>query len=309
MSAEAPANWYPDPSERHELRYWDGVQWTEHVVSQHVQSVDPLVPFPPVVYHSQVGHEVLGRAVTAGLPNSGAPKRGRGSGKVARQLRKTKAERPTWIGGGSLLTEPILVVNQEAKLLEMNAEYRVFDQHSRQVGTVREIGQNILTKSLSFHGERRKRTLQVIDNQGYVLFQLTRPAMFLKATVIVSQGDGTPIGQIVQKFGLLGYRFDLAVGDHVIGSITGEWAQFEFRIKDAAGSEVGRISRTWAGMPKEMATKADNYVVQIHRPLEGPLLALVVTSAFAIDTALRQGDVGDADRFRTRQERWHKFGW
>lgn len=308
MSADSPANWYPDPSERHELRYWDGFQWTAHVVSQHVQSVDPLAPFPPVAYQSNVGHEVLGRAVTAGLPNSEAL--GRGSGKVARQVRKSKAKKPTWTGGGSLLTEPILVVNQEAKLFEMNAEYTVFDQHGRQVGTVREIGQNILTKSLSFHGDQRKRTLQVIDNQGYVLFQLTRPATFIKSTVVVSQGDGTPIGQIVQKnIGLFKNRFDLAVGDQVIGSITGEWAQFEFRIKDAAGSEVSRISRTWAGMTKEMSTNADNYVVQIHRPLDGPLLALVVTSALAIDTALRQGAISDGSRSRTRAERYHKFGW
>ncbi|MDQ3352503.1 MAG: DUF2510 domain-containing protein, partial [Actinomycetota bacterium] len=29
--SETPANWYPDPSHRHELRYWDGTTWTEHV--------------------------------------------------------------------------------------------------------------------------------------------------------------------------------------------------------------------------------------------------------------------------------------
>lgn len=36
-----PANWYPDPSKRHELRYWNGTVWTEHVASGGVQSVDP----------------------------------------------------------------------------------------------------------------------------------------------------------------------------------------------------------------------------------------------------------------------------
>lgn len=38
-----PADWKEDPSSRHVARYWDGSQWTEHVVSaEKVQSVDPL---------------------------------------------------------------------------------------------------------------------------------------------------------------------------------------------------------------------------------------------------------------------------
>jgi Protein of unknown function (DUF2510) len=35
------ADWYPDPSGRHEHRYWDGSRWTEHVASHGRQGVDP----------------------------------------------------------------------------------------------------------------------------------------------------------------------------------------------------------------------------------------------------------------------------
>ena len=35
----APANWYPDPSGQHELRYWDGREWTAHVSTGGVQAV------------------------------------------------------------------------------------------------------------------------------------------------------------------------------------------------------------------------------------------------------------------------------
>uniref|UniRef100_UPI001602614C DUF2510 domain-containing protein n=1 Tax=Nocardioides pelophilus TaxID=2172019 RepID=UPI001602614C len=38
------AAWHPDPTGRHELRYWDGSQWTEHVSDGGVQSVAPLAP-------------------------------------------------------------------------------------------------------------------------------------------------------------------------------------------------------------------------------------------------------------------------
>jgi hypothetical protein len=37
-----PPDWYPDPSGRQELRYWDGSQWTEHASTAGRQVVDPL---------------------------------------------------------------------------------------------------------------------------------------------------------------------------------------------------------------------------------------------------------------------------
>lgn len=36
------AAWHPDPTGRHELRYWDGSQWTDHVSDQGVQSTSPV---------------------------------------------------------------------------------------------------------------------------------------------------------------------------------------------------------------------------------------------------------------------------
>jgi Protein of unknown function (DUF2510) len=36
------AGWFADPSRRHELRYWDGQQWTEQVSDRGTQAVDPI---------------------------------------------------------------------------------------------------------------------------------------------------------------------------------------------------------------------------------------------------------------------------
>jgi uncharacterized protein (AIM24 family) len=39
-------SWHPDPTGRHELRYWDGSAWTDHVADRGVQAMDPLIPQP-----------------------------------------------------------------------------------------------------------------------------------------------------------------------------------------------------------------------------------------------------------------------
>lgn len=40
-TAGAAPDWYPDPSQRHELRYWDGQTWTPNVSDQGVVGIDP----------------------------------------------------------------------------------------------------------------------------------------------------------------------------------------------------------------------------------------------------------------------------
>ena len=63
-------------------------------------------------------------------------------------------------------------------------------------------------------------------------------------------------------------------------------------MQDHTGNEVARITKTWEGFAKTAFTTADNFVVQIHRPLEEPLRTLVVASSLAVDTALKQDDRG-----------------
>ena len=47
MSDDTPdAAWHPDPFGRHELRYWDGSEWTEHVSDGGVAATDPPVATP-----------------------------------------------------------------------------------------------------------------------------------------------------------------------------------------------------------------------------------------------------------------------
>jgi Bacterial PH domain/Short C-terminal domain/Protein of unknown function (DUF2510) len=44
----AEASWLPDPGGTHELRYWNGTAWTEHVSDQGTTGVEPVTaPYPP----------------------------------------------------------------------------------------------------------------------------------------------------------------------------------------------------------------------------------------------------------------------
>ncbi len=275
VGGAAPSGWHPDPFGRHEYRWWDGSRWTEQVASHGQQGTDPAVAGPgsavPVVNHSaqQIQHQVQARAGVA--PAAGG-------------------------GGGTIFTEPVLVVNQKAKLIEISAEYAIFNQEGNQIGAVRQVGQSMIKKVVrvvSSLDQFMTHSFQVVDMAGNVQLALTRPAKLVKSKVEIRDSQGTIIG-LVQQENMVGkIRFGLMVGGQRIGSINAEnWRAWNFSIQDAGGNEVARITKTWEGLAKTLFTTADNYVVQIHQALPEPMRSMVVASALCVDTALKQDSRG-----------------
>jgi len=287
MSTTTPANWYPDPTGRHQLRYWDGNAWTDHVSNSGVQTTDPVQGAPR-------GLDRVDSALTIG--NEGDPT------KIQEQLysqtkyRGAQVGEAAFVGGGTIFTEPILVVNQKAKLIELNNQYSVFNKDGLQIASVNQVGQSAAKKALrllSSLDQFLTHKLEITDTAGRVLLRLTRPAKVVKSTVIVSDGNDQEIGRIVQDnvFGKI--HFSLQAGGHTYGAIKAEnWRAWNFRIEDHTGQEIARITKTFEGIAKTLFTSADNYVVQIHTQIPQPLNSLVVASALSVDTALKQDSRG-----------------
>ena len=281
---DQPANWYPDPTGRNHYRYWDGAAWTDNVATNGVQAVDP--------YHggaldrldaaTTVGHEGDPDRIKEQISGSGW-----GGAGITEQVTG---------GGGTIFTEPVLVVNQKAKIFEMAQQFSVFDQNGNQLAAVNQVGQSTARKALRLLtnvDQFLKTQLEITDKAGAVVLRLVRPGKVFKSTVIVENVTGGEIGRIVQRnvFGKI--RFGFEVSGQEVGSINAEnWRAWNFQIVDATGTEVARVTKTFEGVAKTLFTTADNYVVQIHRKLSEPLLSLVVASALSIDTALKQDSRG-----------------
>ena len=279
-----PANWHPDPMGRHELRYWDGNVWTDHVSNQGVTGTDPI---------KATKLDRLDSALTVG--SEGDPS------KIARQItdsghRGAAIQGVAYDGTGSIFSEPILVVNQKAKLIELNNQYSVFNAQGQQVAAVNQVGQSAAKKALRLLtslDQFMTHKLLISDINGQPLMQLTRPAKVMKSTVIVSDPNGAELGRIVQDNMIGKINFSLQSGGNTVGWIRAEnWRAWNFRIEDHNNVEVARITKTFEGVAKTLFTTADNYVVQFHTQLAQPLLALAVASALSVDTALKQDSRG-----------------
>jgi uncharacterized protein YxjI len=256
-----PPGWYPDPSGSGGNRWWNGMDWTDHV--QHAAPPSqPVPPPPPPVAQATIPPPPPGAAAQQGV---------------------------------SLYDQSVLVVNQKTKLIELTNEYEVYDLHGQQIGAVVQVGQSALKKAARFVSNLDQfltHSLEVRDATGVVLV-LTRPAKFVKSRVQVARGNGQPLGEIVQAnvFGKI--RFDLVVNGQVVGAIQAEnWRAWDFAIVDAAGTEVARITKRWEGLARTLFTTADKYVVHVHFTLPDPLASMVIAAALTVDTALKQDDRG-----------------
>ena len=271
MSNQPAPNWYPDPSGKHELRYWNGTTWTNRVRNHGKEAVDDASDT-----HVPQGHHT--------------------GDKVQRQVAEQAGLSGVEGGGGSIFTEQVLVINQKAKIIEVNSEYAVYDQNGNQIAAVRQVGQSAFKKALRFVGDVDQyltHKFQIVDMAGNVHLTMTRPRKFIKSKIEIGDAAGQPIGSVIQKNMVGKINFGLEAGGRTLGSINAEnWRAWNFRIEDHTGSEVARITKTWEGLATTMFTTADNYVLQIHRPLEEPLRSLVIASALSVDTALKQDSRG-----------------
>jgi len=199
-------------------------------------------------------------------------------------------------GTGDLFAEPVLVVNQKVKLIELTNEYKVFDQHGAEIGSVAQVGQTTLKKVARFVSSLDQfmtHHYEIRDAQHQPRLVLTRPRKIMKSRFQITRPDGSTVGEITQRNMIGKIRFGLSANGTDVGSLNAEnWRAWNFNIQDASGTEVARITKTWEGLAKTMFTTADNYVVQIHRPLEEPLRSLVIAAALCVDTALKQDNRG-----------------
>ena len=271
----AAPDWYPDPFGRHEKRYYDGGEWTDRVSSHGRESVDAPTGDGRIPTVNRSTEKIRDDVQRAGGVDGGF-----GAG----------------AGGGSIFTEPVLVVNQKAKVIELNNEYAIFDQGGNQVGAVRQVGQSTakkLMRLVSSLDQFMTHKLQIVDMTGTPLLALTRPAKVVKSRIVVEDAEGLELGQIVQENMVGKINFGLHADGRKVGAIKAEnWRAWNFSITDEGGTEVARITKTWEGVAKTLFTTADNFVVHIHRPLDEPLRSLVVASALGVDTALKQDSRG-----------------
>ncbi|MBL8025362.1 MAG: oxidoreductase [Fibrobacteres bacterium] len=127
------------------------------------------------------------------------------------------------------------------------------------------------------------------NNPGNLLFEIKRGFNIgFRTKVDILNSKGEIVGYFQKVVLSLGGKFLVfnASGTQV-ATLAGDWKGWDFRFTDSAGKELGRVSKEWSGLGKELFTTADNYIVSINE--ENPALAILLLAAgLAIDTIFKE---------------------
>jgi uncharacterized protein YxjI len=121
-----------------------------------------------------------------------------------------------------------------------------------------------------------------------LVFSLRRGATFLRSKVTIADANGAPLGHLQSKLLSLGGAFRVFGPDgQEIAVVKGDWKGWNFRFL-AGETELGLVTKKWAGLGKELFTSADNYMVSLHGEPSPAVSLLLLAAGLAIDTVYKE---------------------
>jgi len=186
------------------------------------------------------------------------------------------------------------LIKERVGFLKLVDTFDIYDPSTgAQVGIAREnIG--ILVKLLRVLINKRllPTTVEVREREdGHVVLTISRGLTLLRSHVTVTDSVGTQIGLFKSKLFSIGGGFHVLDGlEQPVAEIKGDWKGWNFRFLTPEGNEIGKVTKKWAGLGKELFTSADNYIIALNetaaiRPDAAPLL---LAAGIAIDTVYKE---------------------
>lgn len=135
--------------------------------------------------------------------------------------------------------------------------------------------------------------VKVYEREGYPpVLTIHRGVAVFRPKVHIRKG-GQTIGYFRAKLLSIGPSFRIFdANDTEIGLVKGDWKGWNFQLLTPAGQLLGRVTKKWAGLAKELFTTADTYVIDLADAATGrkDVAILMLAAGLAIDTVFKEKD-------------------
>lgn len=127
------------------------------------------------------------------------------------------------------------------------------------------------------------------EDDSRLIFSIHRGVALFKPKVEIRDADGNHLGHLVAKAFSIGGAFYVHDDQgQQVAMVKGNWRGWDFRIIDNQERELGRVTKKWAGLGKELFTSADNYIVDLGGNSNPGKAVLFLAAGLAIDTVFKE---------------------
>ena len=185
-------------------------------------------------------------------------------------------------------------IKERVAFLKLTDIYDIFDpQTQTQIGQAREeVSGLIKFLRLLINKSLMPTCISVYEGPGENptkrLFSIKRGMTFLRPKIVIHDSSGASLGFLKSKMLSLGGAFRVFTADGTeVALLKGDWKGWNFRFLSGE-TELGVVTKKWAGLGKEMFTSADNYMISINGKPSPEMSILLLASGLAIDTVLKE---------------------
>ncbi len=184
-----------------------------------------------------------------------------------------------------MLESNVFAVKEHVKFLKTHRSYDIFDGETEEkLGTaVEQIGS--LNKMLRWFISQQlmPTTIEIReDADDALLFTISRGAFLFRSRVEVRDSQGELIGYFKSKVFTIGGGFHVYDrNDKHFAELKGNFIGFNYRLLSPDHEiELGKVTKKWGGLTKELFTSADTYRVEVDENLsENPISKMLVLAA------------------------------
>ncbi len=191
-----------------------------------------------------------------------------------------------------MLDKRTYFVREHVGFMKLHEAYDILDPETGEVIAEAREEASPFRKFLKFFMNKTMLPFEIVltDASGKKILTIRRGFTFLRSRVEVYDAADQLLGTFQQKLFSIGGRFKVLDAQGVeVAELKGNLIGWDFKFLDIQGNELGRVTKKWAGVGKELFTTADNYVVTLSEEVDpvgtGPLL---LAAALCVDMVLKE---------------------
>jgi uncharacterized protein YxjI len=198
-----------------------------------------------------------------------------------------------------MLESSRFLVKEQTKFLSSHATYDIFDADDQEpLGKAEEVI-GTATKILRWFVSKALMPTSIEIREKYdnsLVFTISRGWYIFRSRVEIHDSEGEFLGYFKSKvfsFGGGFYVYDKK--DRQFAEVKGNFIGFEYKILTPDHDfEMGKVTKKWGGLAKEIFTSADTYLIDVHEDLDEQPIAkmLVLASALAVDMIFKSESKG-----------------